>query len=155
MLFKSESGHDGYNGSGGLKNMRNTQRRHNGLSLFRLTRSLCLAVDDPCTQEHPKSRGLQQIVHEKERDLVGYRSVLILGMPHHWWSLSPRQRGGRRRMRWRSAWCPSLGCPALGAELKGNGEDANDLHGIVLSPLRIRPPLIFQGRLGTLRFWGS
>ena len=31
--------------------------------------ALRLAADDPYTQEHPKSRGLQQSVREKERDL--------------------------------------------------------------------------------------
>jgi hypothetical protein len=75
----------------------------------------------------------------KKRDLVGDLSVLILGSPRHWWSLPPHRRGGRRRMGWRGSRCPSLGCSTLGSELEQNDEDANDLFGIVLPPLRIQP----------------
>jgi hypothetical protein len=117
-----------------------SQRGCNGLFWFGPIDALRSAADDPYTQEHPKSGGLQQSVHEKERDLVGDHSVLILGMPRRRWSLPPRWRGGRRRVRWRSYRRPSLGCSALGAELEWNGEDANDLPRIVLPPLRIRPP---------------
>ena len=41
-----------------------SQRAHNGLSLFGPIDALRLATDDPYTQEHPKSRGLQQSVNE-------------------------------------------------------------------------------------------
>ena len=53
-------------GSGGLKNIRITQRRRNGLSWFGPIRSLHPASDDPYTQEHPKSRGLQPSVEEEK-----------------------------------------------------------------------------------------
>jgi hypothetical protein len=48
-------------------------------------------------------------------------------------------------MWWRSSRCPSLGCSALDVELEWNGEDANDLRGIVLPHLGSDLPLIFQG----------
>jgi hypothetical protein len=48
----------GLRGSGGLKNTRNTQKRHNGLFWFGPIRSLRPAADDPYTQEYQKSRGL-------------------------------------------------------------------------------------------------
>jgi hypothetical protein len=69
MLFESVLEYGVSGGSGGLKNTRITQRRRNGLSWFGPIRSLHPAVDDPYTQEHPKSGGLQQSV--KEEDLVG------------------------------------------------------------------------------------
>ena len=55
-------------GSGGLKNTRMIE----GMQRFILVRAIGAlhpAADDPYTQEHPKSRGLQQSV--KEEDLVG------------------------------------------------------------------------------------
>jgi hypothetical protein len=58
MLFESVSEYEVSGGSGGLRNTIITQRRHNSLPLFGPIRSLRLAVDDPYTQGHPKSRGL-------------------------------------------------------------------------------------------------
>jgi hypothetical protein len=55
-----------------------SQRGRNGVSWLGPIDALRPAADDPNTQEHPKSRGLQQSVQEKERDLVGDRLVLIL-----------------------------------------------------------------------------
>ena len=69
MLFESVSEYGVSDGSGGLKNMRIMQRRCNDLSWFRLIWSLHPVADDPYTQEHLKSKGLQQSV--KEEDLVG------------------------------------------------------------------------------------
>jgi hypothetical protein len=69
MLFESVSEYGVSSGSVGLRNTRIMQRRHNGLSWFGPIRSLCPAADDPYTQEHLKSRGLQQSV--KEEDLIG------------------------------------------------------------------------------------
>ena len=115
-----------FDGSGGLKNTRITE----GMQRFILVRvigALRPTADDPNTQEHLKSGGFQKSVREKERDLVGDRSVLILWMPHLRWSLPPCWRGGRQHVWWRSSQCPSLGCSALGVELKWNGEDSNDL----------------------------
>ena len=117
-----------------------SQRGRNGLLWFGPISALCPAADDPYTQEHPKSRVLQQSVQEKERDLVGDHSVLILRTPRRRWSLLPHQRGGRQRMWWMSSRCPSLGYSALSVELEWNSEDTNDLRGIVLSPLRVQPP---------------
>ena len=59
MLFKLVSEYGVSGGSGGLRNIRITQRRRNGLSWFGPIRSLRPAADDPYTQEHPKSRKLQ------------------------------------------------------------------------------------------------
>ena len=67
MLFKSVSEYGVSGGPGGLRNTRVTQRRCNSLSWFRPIQSLRPAADDPYTQEHPKSRGLQHSVREKER----------------------------------------------------------------------------------------
>ena len=69
MLFESVSEYGVFDSSGGLRNKRITQRRRNGLSWFEPIGSLHPAADDPYTQEHPKSRGLQQIL--KGEDLVG------------------------------------------------------------------------------------
>jgi hypothetical protein len=91
-------------------------------------------------------------VYRRKRDLVRDRSVLILGTPCRQWSLPPRHRGERRWMRWRNSRCPSLGCSALGAELEWNGENSNDLSGIVLTLLGSNLPLIFRGRSGTWLF---
>jgi hypothetical protein len=55
-----------------------SQRGRNGVSWLGPIDALRPAADDPNTQEHPKSRGLQQSVQEKERDLVGDHLVLIL-----------------------------------------------------------------------------
>jgi hypothetical protein len=44
---------------------------------------------------------------------------------------------------------PSLGCSALGAELEWNGEDSNDLRGIVLPVLGSDLPIIYRGSSGT------
>jgi hypothetical protein len=69
MLFELVSEYGVSGGSGQLNNTRIMQRRHTGLSWFGPIRSLRPAADDPYTQEHPKSRRLQQSV--KEEDLVG------------------------------------------------------------------------------------
>jgi hypothetical protein len=69
MLLESMLEYGVSGGSGGLRNIRIKQRRRNGLSWFGPIRSQHLAADDPYTQEHPKSRGLQESV--KEEDLVG------------------------------------------------------------------------------------
>jgi hypothetical protein len=66
MLFESVSEYEVSGGSGGLKNTRITQRRHNGLSWFGPIRSLRPTTDDPYTQEHLKSGELQQSVKEEE-----------------------------------------------------------------------------------------
>jgi hypothetical protein len=66
MLFESVLEYEVSGGSGGLRNIRITQRRGNGLSWFEPIRSLRPAADDPYTQEHLKSRGLQQSVKEEE-----------------------------------------------------------------------------------------
>ena len=65
MLFESVSEYGVSSGSGGLRNTKITQRRCNSLSWFGPIQSLRLAADDPYTQEHPKSRGLQQSVKEE------------------------------------------------------------------------------------------
>ena len=59
MLFESVSEYGVSGGSGGLRNTRIMQRRCNGLSWFGPIQSLRPAADDPYTQEHPKSEGLQ------------------------------------------------------------------------------------------------
>ena len=69
MLFKLVSEYGVSGGSGGLRNTRITQRRHNNLSWFRSILSVCPIANDPYTQEHPKFGGLQQSV--KEESLVG------------------------------------------------------------------------------------
>jgi hypothetical protein len=66
MLFESVLEYDVFGGSGGFKNTRITQRRRNDLSWFGPIWSLRPAADDPYTQEHLKSRGLQQGVKEEE-----------------------------------------------------------------------------------------
>ena len=48
-------------GSGGFKNTRITERTQRFI-LVRADRCPSLATDDPYTQEHPKSGGLQQSV---------------------------------------------------------------------------------------------
>jgi len=60
-------------------------------------------------------------------------------------------------VRWRNSRCPSQDCSALGVEPEWNGEDSNDLRGIVLLPLRIRlPPYIsIHGCLGELCLWST
>jgi hypothetical protein len=42
--------------------------------------------------------------------------MLILRLPHHWWSLSLVEEEKDDGIRWRSSQCPSLGCLAIGAE---------------------------------------
>ena len=61
MLFESVSEYGVSGGSGGLRNIKITQRRRNGLSWFGSIRSLRPAVDYPYTQEHPKSRGYNRV----------------------------------------------------------------------------------------------
>jgi hypothetical protein len=63
-------------------------RGHNDLSWFGAIDALCPVADNLYTQEHQKSRGLQQSVQGKEKDLVWDRSMLILRLPRHWCSLS-------------------------------------------------------------------
>ena len=101
MLFESVSEYRVFGGSGGLRNIRITQRRRNGLSWFGPIRSLRPAADDPYTQEHPKSGGLHQSVKEERfgRGLAGY--VLILKLPRRWWSLPLIDEEGDGEMRWR------------------------------------------------------
>jgi hypothetical protein len=135
MLFELVSGYRVSSGSGGLKNTRNTQRRCNSLSWFGAIRSLCLVANDPYSQEHPKSRGLQQSV--KEESLVGVSSVLILRLPHHRWSLPLVREEGDGRMWWRTgSRCPTLGWLALGVErrqMEWSGVSSDRIR--ILSPL--------------------
>ena len=82
-----------FGGSGGLKNTRITERTQWFILIWPID-ALRLASNDPYTKKHPKSGRLQQSVREKERDLVGDPSMLILGLSCYRWSLPPRQRGG-------------------------------------------------------------
>jgi len=54
--------------------------------------------------------------------------VLILRLPHCWWSLPIIREEKDDGIWWRSSRCPSLGCLALDAEQRPrNGMEWNDL----------------------------
>jgi hypothetical protein len=147
-------------GSSGLKNIRITER----------TQRFILVGPDWCPTSSnwwslyaraPKIWGVTiECNGERERfgrGLLGTdpRDASSLVEP------SPHQSGGRRRVRWRSSRCPSLGCSALGTEHELNGEGSNDLSWnrptlsrIILPLLGSDLSLIYRGRSGTWQFGG-
>jgi hypothetical protein len=141
-------------GSGGLKNTKITKETQQFI-LVQAIEALHLVCDDPYTQEHPKSRGVTTEC-KGERYLVGD----CLWKPRHRWCLPPRRKVGRQWMQRRGSRCPFLGCFALDAERELNGEDSNDMFGILLPLLGSNLPLYIEigrvhGSLGELSQWST